>query len=98
MIRILVLIGASVLAGSAGGASPQLIDGVAAIVNDRVITYSEVQRYVLPVYNNLRRDFAGPQDDGGTWGDALQLLDGTEVRFPAQAADNHVRLIQMRLT
>lgn len=36
-----------------------VVDGVAAIVNDKVITYSEVREYVQPVVQQLRRQFSG---------------------------------------
>src|ERR1700722_13561559 len=36
-----------------------IIDGVAAIVNDKVITYSEVRDFVQPVAQQLRRNFSG---------------------------------------
>lgn len=38
-----------------------VIDGVAAIVNDRIITYSEVRDYVQPVVMQLRRQFDGDE-------------------------------------
>ncbi len=37
------------------------MDGVAAIVNSKVITYSDVQKYVAPVAENLRRSYAGQE-------------------------------------
>lgn len=37
----------------------ELLDGVAAIVNDKVITYSEVRQFVQPVVQQLRRNFSG---------------------------------------
>ncbi|NQU10743.1 peptidylprolyl isomerase [bacterium] len=40
-------------------ATAELMDGVAAIVNDRVITFSEVRDYVRPVVVQLRRDYQG---------------------------------------
>jgi parvulin-like peptidyl-prolyl isomerase len=36
-----------------------LVDGVAAVVNDRVITYSDVMDYVQPFIQNIRRDYSG---------------------------------------
>ena len=43
------------------GASPaaEIVDGVAAIVNDKVITYSQVRGFVQPVAQQLRRNFSG---------------------------------------
>ena len=38
-----------------------IVDGVAAIVNDKVITYSEVREYVQPVVQQLRRQFSGDE-------------------------------------
>ncbi|HXI85721.1 MAG TPA: peptidylprolyl isomerase [Verrucomicrobiae bacterium] len=42
-------------------ASPaaEIVDGVAAIVNDKIITYSEVRSFVQPVAQQLRRNFSG---------------------------------------
>jgi parvulin-like peptidyl-prolyl isomerase len=37
----------------------EIVDGVAAIVNDKVITYSEVRGFVQPVAQQLRRNFSG---------------------------------------
>jgi len=37
----------------------EIVDGVAAIVNDKVITYSEVRDYVQPVVQQLRRTYSG---------------------------------------
>jgi parvulin-like peptidyl-prolyl isomerase len=36
-----------------------VVDGVAAIVNDKVITYSEIQEFVQPLLPQLRRSFSG---------------------------------------
>lgn len=40
-------------------ARAEILDGVAAVVNDKVITYSEVRDYVQPVVAQLRRGFSG---------------------------------------
>ena len=45
---------------AAGVARAEILDGVAAIVNDKVITYSEVRDYVQPVVAQLRRNVSGP--------------------------------------
>lgn len=39
----------------------EVLDGVAAVVNDKVITYSEVREYVQPVAAQLRRNYSGPE-------------------------------------
>jgi parvulin-like peptidyl-prolyl isomerase len=39
----------------------EIIDGVAAVVNDKVITYSEVREYVQPVAAQLRRSYSGAE-------------------------------------
>lgn len=39
----------------------EIVDGVAAIVNDRVITYSEIRSYVQPVVQQLRRTYSGQE-------------------------------------
>jgi parvulin-like peptidyl-prolyl isomerase len=46
------------LAGTAAMAV-EIVDGVAAIVNDKVITYSEVRQFVQPVVQQLRRNYTG---------------------------------------
>ncbi len=50
-IAMLVFAGATLAA--------EIVDGVAAIVNDKVITYSEVRSFVQPVAQQLRRNFSG---------------------------------------
>ena len=40
-------------------ASPEIVDGVAAVVNDRVITYSEVRMMALPAIERLRQQYDG---------------------------------------
>jgi peptidyl-prolyl cis-trans isomerase SurA len=50
-VAMLVFIGASLAA--------EIVDGVAAIVNDKVITYSQVRGFVQPVAQQLRRNFSG---------------------------------------
>ncbi len=42
-------------------AQPELLDGVAAIVNGKVITFSEVREYVQPAAIQLSRDFSGDE-------------------------------------
>src|SRR2546425_8295018 len=37
----------------------EILDGVAAIANDKVITYSEVREFVQPVVAQLRRNYSG---------------------------------------
>jgi peptidyl-prolyl cis-trans isomerase SurA len=44
---------------AAGAIRADLLDGVAAVVNEKVITYSEVREYVQPVVAQLRRDYTG---------------------------------------
>jgi len=46
-------------AGTVRGA--EIIDGVAAIVNSNIITYSEVRQFVQPVVQQLRRNFSGQE-------------------------------------
>jgi len=54
-----MVIATAVLIWSPAWAATDLVDGVAAIVNDKVITYSEVRQYVQPAVLQLRRDFSG---------------------------------------
>ena len=44
-----------------GAAAAEILDGVAAIVNSNVITYSEVQDYVQPVIQQLRSTYNGKE-------------------------------------
>ena len=41
--------------------SAQLLDGIAAIVNTNIITFSDVREMVLPVERELRRTYAGQE-------------------------------------
>ncbi len=53
-----------VLAGCHGAwaaGAAVMVDGVVAVVNDRVITYSEVMEYVRPLLANLRRNTRGDE-------------------------------------
>lgn len=42
-------------------AHAELIDGVVAIVNDKVITHSDLRDYVRPVIIQLQRNYSGPE-------------------------------------
>lgn len=61
MKRIFVsfIVAGSFLAGCA--VAGEIVDGVAAVVNDRVITYSEVREFVQPVVQQLRRNYSGDE-------------------------------------
>jgi peptidyl-prolyl cis-trans isomerase SurA len=55
----------------------EMLDGIAAIVNSNVITYSEVRGYVQPVVAQLRRDYSGSnlvEKVRGAQADALNNL------------------------
>ncbi len=54
------LVATIVLTMAAVVARAEILDGVAAVVNDKVITYSEVRDYVQPVVAQLRRSYSGP--------------------------------------
>jgi peptidyl-prolyl cis-trans isomerase SurA len=58
-MKLLISIATAVIVSALATARADIIDGVAAIVNDRVITYSEVKEYVQPVIQQLRRDYSG---------------------------------------
>ena len=47
--------------GRAAVAPPEIVDGVAAVVNDRVITYSEVRMLAMPVVMRIRQQYAGDE-------------------------------------
>jgi peptidyl-prolyl cis-trans isomerase SurA len=61
MKRALLILAAAALALFAPARATEILDGVAAIVNDRIITYSEVRQYVQPVVQQLRRNYSGPE-------------------------------------
>ena len=55
--RLIVLVATALLAGLPVQA--ELADGVKAVVNDTVITYSQVESYTAPAMDGLQRDYAG---------------------------------------
>src|SRR5579859_2028173 len=56
VIVMLVIVALGIVSRAA-----DIIDGVVAIVNDKVITYSEVSMLVQPVERELRRSFSGAE-------------------------------------
>jgi len=54
-LALTIVVAMLATAGSAG----EILDGVAAIVNDKVITYSEVRDLVAPVARQLSRSYSG---------------------------------------
>jgi parvulin-like peptidyl-prolyl isomerase len=61
MNRQVVILAVAVLALSVVSRAADIIDGVVAIVNDKVITYSQVMELVQPVDRELRRSFSGQE-------------------------------------
>ena len=59
MKRQMAAVAAAMLMFAGAAPAVEIIDGVAAIVNDKVITYSEVRQFVQPVVQQLRRNFSG---------------------------------------
>jgi parvulin-like peptidyl-prolyl isomerase len=59
MKRQFAVLMVAMLAVASGSLAAEIVDGVAAIVNDKVITYSEVRSFVQPVAQQLRRNFSG---------------------------------------
>jgi parvulin-like peptidyl-prolyl isomerase len=59
MKRQFVVLAVALLAFAGAAQAAEIVDGVAAIVNDKVITYSEVRGFVQPVAQQLRRNFSG---------------------------------------
>ncbi len=47
--------------GALAVAQEEIVDGVAAIVNDKVITYSEIREFVQPIVQQLRREYSGQE-------------------------------------
>ena len=56
---VTVVVATLALARAALGA--EIVDGVAAIVNSNIITYSQVRQFVQPVVQQLRRNFSGQE-------------------------------------
>ncbi len=59
MKRQFAVLTVAMLAVAGGSLAAEIVDGVAAIVNDKIITYSEVRSFVQPVAQQLRRNFSG---------------------------------------
>jgi parvulin-like peptidyl-prolyl isomerase len=55
------LVAAAFLLWTASAVPAELLDGVMAVVNDKIITYSEVLDYVQPVVAQLRRNYRGEE-------------------------------------
>jgi len=63
MNRRLAILAVALLALGVMARAADIIDGVVAIVNDKVITYSEMMMLVQPVDRELRRNFSGRELD-----------------------------------
>jgi parvulin-like peptidyl-prolyl isomerase len=61
MNRTVAILTVAVLVLSARLRAADIIDGVVAIVNDKVITYSEMMMLVQPVDRELRRNYSGKE-------------------------------------
>ena len=61
MKRLTAVAMAAMLMWARAALPVEIVDGVAAIVNDKVITYSEVRQFVQPVVQQLSRNFAGKE-------------------------------------
>ncbi len=51
----------TIFAASTAFAAEEILDGVAAIVNSNVITYSEVREYVQPAIQQLQHEYSGTE-------------------------------------
>lgn len=56
-----VIVGLALTGAARAAPAADIVDGVAAVVNDRVITYSEVKNYVQPLVAQLRRNYSGDE-------------------------------------
>jgi parvulin-like peptidyl-prolyl isomerase len=103
MKRQVVILMAAALALGIMSRAADIIDGVVAIVNDKVITYSEVATLVRPVERELRRSFSGAELDEQTRKaqmDALnnlidralivQEFDAKGRKIPATVVEEHI--------
>ena len=59
--RQLATVVMTLLAFAGVARAAEIIDGVAAIVNSNIITYSEVRQFVQPVVQQLRRTYSGDE-------------------------------------
>ena len=60
MRSFLICLVLTALLPGAYAANSEIVDGIAAIVNSNVITYSDVRDYLQPVLAQLRRNYTGP--------------------------------------
>ena len=56
---LLVVAVTGLLSLTARASNPEIVDGIAAIVNSNVITYSDIREYTRPVLAQLSRNFTG---------------------------------------
>jgi parvulin-like peptidyl-prolyl isomerase len=67
-------VAAALLAFVKGAAGAEILDGVAAIVNSNIITYSEVRDYVQPVLRQLSGTYEGQELVGKVRGAQMDAL------------------------
>ena len=56
---LIVLAVTGLLSLAARASTPEIVDGIAAIVNSNVITYSDIREYTRPLLNQLSRNYTG---------------------------------------
>ncbi|MEI6564386.1 MAG: peptidyl-prolyl cis-trans isomerase [bacterium] len=92
MKRTIFIVGAIALACGARGASVT-VDGVAAFVNDTVVTVGEVKESIAPAVNQLRQVYEGAEIDAKikeAYGEALDDLINAKLILKAYEADTKV--------
>jgi peptidyl-prolyl cis-trans isomerase SurA len=77
MRRIVLLVWLG-LALTAGAATPELRNGIAAIVNDSIITYQDVEDYTVEAIDLLRRTYARTQPEVFRQKRIETMMDGLE--------------------
>lgn len=62
MKRLRIILVLAALVGGPAAAPAEITDGITAVVNDKVITYAEVQDYARDALNALRQQYASQPD------------------------------------
>lgn len=71
-----------ILGSLSASAQKQLVDRVAAVINDEAITQSELEMYLRPIYEGLRQQFEGE--------DLMQRLNETRLKLLNQMIEDRL--------
>src|SRR5215204_1101487 len=95
MRRIVLLVWLGLAFGAA--AAPDLRNGVAAIVNDSIITYQDVEDYTLEAIDLLRRTYARTQPEVFRQKRIETMMDGLERLIERQLILNDFKTLGAQL-